>query len=59
MAPVAIPPDVNVRFFNLPRANALGRHIDSPTSAMEVVGPQGSWMRLTKVKSWLTQFQVN
>lgn len=41
MAPISIPADVSVRFFDLPRSKVKSRHPDTPTSAIEVTGPQG------------------
>ena len=41
MTPISIPSDVDVRFFDLPKASALNRNVDAPAKAMEVSGPQG------------------
>lgn len=42
MAPISVPPDVNLRIVPLPRGNAKSRHVDTPTSSLEVTGPQGA-----------------
>lgn len=42
MAPISVPPDVNLRIVPLPRGNAKSRHVDTPTSSLEVTGPQGT-----------------
>lgn len=41
MAPISIPTDVSLRFFDLPKA-AKSRHVDAPASAVEITGPQGT-----------------
>lgn len=41
MQPISVPPDVTLRIVPLPRGNAKSRHVDTPTSVLEVNGPQG------------------
>jgi large subunit ribosomal protein L6 len=40
-APIAIPSEVNLRFFDLPKTNARSRKLDTPTTAIEIKGPLG------------------
>ncbi|EXJ95162.1 hypothetical protein A1O1_00281 [Capronia coronata CBS 617.96] len=39
--PVTIPPEVSLRFYDLPKFNARSRNPDTATSALEVKGPLG------------------
>ena len=38
---ISIPPDVSLRFFDLPNLNTRTRKIDTPKSAVEIKGPLG------------------
>ncbi len=40
-APIAIPSEVALRFFDLPKTNARSRKLDTPTTAIEINGPLG------------------
>lgn len=40
-APISVPQEVTLRFFDLPRQKVKTRNPDEPTSAVEVVGPLG------------------
>ena len=39
--PITIPPEVSLRFFDLPKTNARSRKVDTPATAIEVKGPLG------------------
>ena len=40
-AAISVPPEVSLRFYDLPKSNVRSRKADVPTSAIEVVGPLG------------------
>jgi len=40
-AAINVPPEVSLRFYDLPKSNVRSRKTDVPTSAVEVVGPLG------------------
>ncbi|KIW24761.1 uncharacterized protein PV07_10454 [Cladophialophora immunda] len=40
-APITIPPEVSLRFYELPKGNVRSRHPDTPNMALEVTGPLG------------------
>ncbi|EXJ89262.1 hypothetical protein A1O3_02328 [Capronia epimyces CBS 606.96] len=40
--PINVPPEVSLRFYELPKLNARSRNPDTPTTAVEVKGPLGS-----------------
>jgi len=40
-AAISVPPEVSLRFYDLPKSNIRSRKTDVPTSAVEVVGPLG------------------
>ena len=42
-APVSIPPEVSLRFFDLPKVNTRSRNVNTPRTAVEVTGPQGTY----------------
>jgi large subunit ribosomal protein L6 len=43
-AAISVPPEVSLRFFDLPKTNLRSRKKDVPVSAVEVAGPLGiSW----------------
>lgn len=41
--PITIPPEVNLRFFDLPKGISRSRNPDTATSALEVTGPLGEY----------------
>ncbi len=42
-APINVPPEVSLKFYDLPKTNARSRNPDAPTAAVEVTGPLGMW----------------
>jgi hypothetical protein len=40
-AAISVPPEVSLRFYDLPKSNVRSRKTDVPTLAVEVVGPLG------------------
>ncbi|OAG34572.1 hypothetical protein AYO21_11266 [Fonsecaea monophora] len=40
-APITVPPEVSLRFYELPKGNVRSRHPDTPNMALEVTGPLG------------------
>ncbi|KIW16454.1 hypothetical protein PV08_06508 [Exophiala spinifera] len=39
--PITVPPEVTLRFYDLPRGNTRSRKPDTPSTALEVTGPLG------------------
>ncbi|OCT53212.1 54S ribosomal protein L6, mitochondrial [Cladophialophora carrionii] len=39
--PINVPPEVQLRFYDLPKGNVRSRHPDTPNMAVEVTGPLG------------------
>lgn len=40
--PINVPPEVTLRFYDLPRGNTRSRKPDTPATALEVTGPLGT-----------------
>jgi hypothetical protein len=44
-AAISVPPEVSLRFFELPKSNIRSRKKDVPVSAVEVAGPLGTSLK--------------
>ncbi len=39
--PIVVPPEVSLRFYELPKPKVRSRHPDTPSMAVEITGPLG------------------
>ncbi len=59
-ATISVPPEVSLRFYDLPKSNVRSRKTDLPTSAVDVVGPLGRCRgNACTATSWLMLHRAN